>query len=195
MQFKAFEPGIEVSGGSVHAVIAAFSLTPSVASRYLSEHGILRVQGQVNVDRNDWFSLDSWLSAYEAIARSSAISLFNIGMSIPKNAKFPPHIKDIESAMNSIDVAYHMNHRKSGRPMFDERTGKMVEGIGHYECRRAPNENKIICTCHNPYPCDFDRGLLTAMAGAFAKNAKVVHDDNGPCRKRKDDMCKYIVTW
>jgi hypothetical protein len=63
-------------------------------------------------------------------------ALFQYGQHLPKYAPFPPTITDIQSAMGSMDAAYHMNHRKNGKVMFDPATGEMLEGIGHYGYRR-----------------------------------------------------------
>jgi hypothetical protein len=49
--------------------------------------------------------------------------------------------------------------------------------------------------CDNPYPCAFDRGIITAMAQGFELQAKVVHDDAKPCRKQGAESCTYIASW
>src|SRR3954454_19642277 len=115
MQFKVFEPGIQVSGTSLGAIVEGFRKYPTVAVKYLTRHGLLKsAAGKASdIDVNGWYSLDDWLPAYEGIANEIGVnSLFGIGKSIPENAVFPPHVKDIHSALGSIDIAYHMNHRK-----------------------------------------------------------------------------------
>jgi hypothetical protein len=52
-----------------------------------------------------------------------------------------------------------MNHKVLGKVLFDPATGKMGEGIGHYHFEKLGN-NEFKVTCENPYPCDFDKGLL-----------------------------------
>ncbi|HOV14530.1 MAG TPA: hypothetical protein PK771_09625, partial [Spirochaetota bacterium] len=99
------------------------------------------------------------------------------------------------SAIQSIDIAYHLNHRKNGKVLFDTQNGKMFEGIGHYGYEKVDDKNMIICECKNPYPCAFDKGIITAMAQKFESKAKVIHDDSKPCRKNGTDSCTYIVTW
>ena len=79
--------------------------------------------------------------------------------------------------------------------MFDINTKAMLEGIGHYGFEKVANEAKIVSVCENPYPCDFDRGIITAMARRLAKQALVTHDDTKPCRKLEGDSCTYVVTW
>ena len=41
---------------------------------------------------------------------------------------FPPEINDVESAVRSIDIAFHLNQRKNGVVMYDPATGVMLEG-------------------------------------------------------------------
>jgi hypothetical protein len=198
MQFKPFEPGIEVSGDSLGAILDGFKKYPSIAMKYLAKFGLVKNQNGKTpaIDRTGWYPLEGWLSAYEGIAKEVGInSLYNIGKGIPENAAFPPHVKDVHSGLASINVAYHMNHRKNGVIMFNPETGAMIDGIGHYGYEPVPHENKVVCVCENPYPCDFDRGLVTAMAARFEPNAKTAHDNDAPCRKKGADSCTYVVWW
>jgi hypothetical protein len=197
MQFKPFEPGIEVFGASIGAIVDAFKLFPSVALKKLVSYGIGTLKGsEVVIDRDAWYSLDKWLAAYESIATTVGNrALQQIGQHIPKHAPFPPTINDIHSAMASMNAAYHMNHRKNGKVMFDPATGTVLKGIGSYGYAPVSGEKKIISVCENPYPCDFDRGIITALANRFERVSRVSHDDSAPCRKNGADSCKYIITW
>lgn len=198
MQFKPFEEGIEVSGENIGATLDGFKNYPSVAMKHLVKHGIVKSKpGEVpEIDRNIWYPLKEWLAAYEGIANEVGFnSLYSIGRTVPENAVFPPQIKDVNAAIASIDVAYHMNHRKNGAVMFDPATGMMLEGIGHYGYEPILGENRIVCVCENPYPCDFDRGIIAAMASRFEPGARTVHDSEAPCRKKGADSCTYIVWW
>jgi hypothetical protein len=198
MQFKPFEAGIEVSGESLGAIVEGFKKYPTVAIKYLVKYGVLKSQGgrTPTVDRSAWYPLEDWLSAYEGIAKEvGPNSLYGIGRGIPENAVFPPHIKDIHSGLASIDVAYHMNHRRKGVVMFNPENGEMIEGIGHYGYKAIANENRVVCVCENPYPCDFDRGIISAMASRFEPAAKTVHDNDAECRKKGGESCTYNVWW
>lgn len=198
MQFRAFESGIEVSGHTIGSMIDGFKKYPTVASKYLSKHGLMAGSGPKagELDRSGWFPLENWLAAYESIAREVGVnSLYACGRSIPENVSFPPNVTDIQSAITAIDVGYHLNHRKRGVVMCNLETGQMEEGIGHYRAQAAANERRITCVCENPYPCDFDRGLIVAVAQRFEPHAKVVHDNEAPCRKNGQDSCTYLVWW
>jgi hypothetical protein len=198
MQFRPFEKNIEVNGQTVYAIIDGFKLLKSIAYKYLTDVGIgtFEKDGTVRINPSAWYSQESWLKAFENISKGVGNTvLYQIGLTIPRNAKFPPWVVDVDSAVKSIDIAYHMNHKKNGKEMFDVATGKMTEGIGHYGYQRVEGKNMIISVCENPYPCDFDRGILTFMAKKFQPDAEVKHDDSKPCRKKGQDSCTYIITW
>ncbi|HYO53841.1 hypothetical protein [Archangium sp.] len=198
MQFVPFEEDIQVKGQVVKAVVDGFNHFVVLGSAYLLDEGIgtLTPSGLVNLDLEGWYSQRSWLLCFQQIARQLGDGrLMRIGMAVPRNAKFPDGIRGIHEAIKSIDVAYHMNHRKHGRLMLDPETGRMQEGIGHYGYEPVPGQRKIISLCETPYPCAFDHGLLTATAQRYESNARVTHDETKPCRKWRGDRCTYVITW
>jgi hypothetical protein len=197
MQFRPFEPGIEVWGICVEPFVEAFKLFPSVAMKRLVSHGIGTLKGKdVVIDRQAWYPQDEWLKAFEDISTSvGPRATFQVGQYIPRHAVFPPTVTDIHSGVISVDVAYHMNHRKNGKVMFDPTNGQKLAGIGSYGYQAAPGERKIHCVCKNPYPCEFDKGILTSIVQRFEKTAKVAHDDRAECRKNNADSCTYLITW
>jgi hypothetical protein len=168
-----------------------------ISRRALNDAGIGRSEGdKLILDMSAWYPHEAWLKAFETIAKHVGNSaLFNIGMSIPVSATFPSGAVDVISAVRSIDIAYHMNHRKNGRPMYDTDTGTMYEGIGHYGCEPISGKNEILCVCRNPYPCAFDRGIIKARVQLFAPDAQVVHDDKAECREQGAESCTYHVFW
>jgi hypothetical protein len=197
VEFKPFEPGIEVNGQTVYTIVDGFGLFKRVASRVLESEGIGRMKsdGDLVIDRDGWYSQEKWLRAFARIAAEAGSgALFAIGRQIPENAAFPPGVVDIHSALQAINVGYHMNHRKHGAIMFNPQTGELLAGIGYYGCQ-PQGEHTIIAECKNPYPCDFDRGILTSMARKFEPHAQVVHDDSKPCRKTGGEACTYEITW
>lgn len=195
-QFKIFENGMEVNGITIMSVVNGLGSFKSLAQKYLRDAGLANVVASETA----WFSQEDWLKAFEKISEELGDStLFAIGKQIPENAIFPKEIDSVDKALDSIDVAYHMNHRNArGEVLFDPaRTGKpiMLEGIGHYKFQKVANENKAIMLCENPYPCAFDRGIIETMARKFQPTAKVEHDDSKPCRKKGSHTCTYTVTW
>jgi hypothetical protein len=192
------EPGIEASGASIGAFVEAFKLFPSVISKKLVKHGIgkFTAKNDIDIDPNAWYPQQSWLTAWEEIANEiGPRACYQIGRHLPKHAPFPPTVTDIFSGIASVNVAYHLNHRKNGKPMFDLATGAKLNGIGNYGFQPSPGEKKITCTVDNPYPCDFDRGILTEIATKFQPLARITHNDAAPCRKKGADSCTYVITW
>jgi hypothetical protein len=198
MRYEDCEPGIEVNGESLGATVDAFKAYPAVVAKYLVKHGLVKTSdGRAeSIDRSAWYPLDKWLAAYSEIAREIGVnSLYTIGKKIPENAAFPPHLADIKAALTTIDIAYHLNHRKNGKLMFDTNTGVMLDGIGHLRVEFCEKDRKATIVCQEPYPCEFDRGLITALANRFEPMAKTLHDNNAPCRKKGDSSCTYHVSW
>lgn len=186
----------EVNGQAVWAFVDGMGAFTMVASQYLLSEGIgvPRPDGMVQIDATGWYPRHDWLRAVERIGREiGEVALFEIGRAIPRNARFPAFVLDMPSAIQSIDVAYHMNHRCNGVEMYDTRTGEMSEGIGHYGYQRA-GSNMVVSRCDGPYPCAFDRGVVSAMANRFNPSAIVEHGQ-GPCRAHGGAECNYVVTW
>ncbi|MEW6364705.1 MAG: hypothetical protein AB1714_08705 [Acidobacteriota bacterium] len=190
--FVAVTPNTEVNGETVNSVVEGMGAFRAMALDILAKNGIS------NPKPGQWYSQQSWLNAFKDI--SIAIgpnTLYSIGLAIPENAKFPPQIDSIHKGLDAINVAYHMNHRINGRVLFDQTTGKMYEGIGHYKYERlGDREAKMVCP--NPYPCDFDRGIINGIAMKFrpaGSMLKVMHNDAAPCRKKGAESCEYKITW
>ncbi|MGD0659802.1 MAG: hypothetical protein ABSD38_17225 [Syntrophorhabdales bacterium] len=192
-QFKAFSQGVEVYGQTVLSLVAGMSAMPSFKATALR---ILSVNGIDDPKPDQWYSQQAWLNAFKEIAEKvGALTLHSIGKKIPENAQWPPSVNSLETALASIDVAYHMNHRLNGKVMFDPATGKMTEGIGHYGFEKL-GEKKAKMVCKNPYPSDFDRGLIEAAAKKFAPSGAFVTvavTDDG--RKSGGDSSTYSVEW
>lgn len=175
-QFVAFAPHVETNGTTIMSVVAGIG---DVAWPILAAHGLEKLEP------DGWYPQQAWLDAFKEIARhpTNMSDLVSIGMQIPQNAIFPAGIDSIEAALESIDVAYHLNHRGGE--------------IGHYKAVRV-NDHQMDMVCENPYPCHFDYGIIYGMARRFCPTgmfAKVEHDDTAPCRQQGGEFCLYHVTW
>jgi hypothetical protein len=192
LQFTAINANVEVNGQTVLSIANGLGEMKNLGLSILSGNGIK------NPKPDGWYKQQDWLNAFKQIATAiGPNTLFSIGKSIPENAKFPPEINDIHKALASIDVAYHMNHRLHDKVMFDPATGEMLEGIGHYSYKKV-GDNVVEIMCDNPYPCDFDRGIIEAMARKFkpihAIASTELAETNG-CRKKCDSSCLYRISW
>lgn len=188
-EYKAFVPGVKVSGRAISSILWAMNGFDDTALVLLKRNGL---QYFMN---DGWYPQQVWLDTLKEVAdKIGEVTLFNIGKSILSNSKLPPGIESIEKGLCLIDVAYHMNHRLNGKIMFDPFTGIMTEGIGHYLYERTGEKSgKVIGL--NPLPCEYARGVVMSMATRFEPLAKVVLDSSVKNKKDGEDSSTYIVTW
>lgn len=169
-EFISYDPHVEVRGEVLLAWLAG---TQRKILPYLNDCGILQVEAGA------WYPLQPALDALNAFGQSG--SLFNAGLLIPEHAVFPPGLQTMEDVLNALDTAYHLNHR-SGE-------------IGHYFIEQV-DAHHITVTAENPYPCEFDFGLLRYIAEQFGPGGvEVVHDAHAPCRRLGDESCTYHLKW
>jgi hypothetical protein len=141
--YQAAAQGIEVAGQTMVAVTSGI-LVGSVARELLAREGLQDIQA------DGWYPQQKWLNVYRSIGEYlGADTLYSIGRRIPYSADFPDEaMTDVPTALAAIDVAYHTAHRggEIGHYRFVE------VGLDHFEMH-----------CANPYPNEFDLGIITAM--------------------------------
>ena len=180
--FEPFAPDVEVSGG---AVLSFISGVPSVFQH--KTKNILKTNAIESVEHAGWYSQKAWLDSFRQISQKiGANTLFAIGKSIPDTASFPTSIRNLRDALLSIDIAYQMNHRGGD--------------IGYYKLTSFDEFNKAAeMECYNPYPCDFDRGIIIAMSRRFipvgAPSIEVEVHPDFPGRNDGADRSKYLIKW
>lgn len=192
------ETRIETLGAAIRSFYDGLGSFTSIAAKYLLQYKLAKPDAnkQAVLDIEAWFPQEDVLGAYHAINREIGDGpTFKTGYSIPKYAVWPPFVTDVHSALQSVDIAYHMNHRKDGVVMFDPQTGKMLEGIGHYLYQAGTSPNAATIICDDPFPCEFDRGIITATAARYQARATAKHAPNTPCRKDGAEKCVYYVAW
>lgn len=176
--YVASSPIVEVNGETIYSVIDGMGVFKSKAIQILADNGI------ENPQPGQWYKQQSWLSAFKSISEKIGNSTLNsIGQKIPENAKFPPEINSVHKALMSIDVAYHMNHRNGE--------------IGQYRYERTGDRAARI-TCTNPYPDEFDRGIILQMVRKFAPLDSSIHviiDETQPVRGKGGDSTTFLVKW
>jgi hypothetical protein len=188
-QYVAFDPAVEVNGEAVLSVVEGVGVWSESALKILEENGIRDPRP------GHWYNQQDWLNAFAVIGRIGDRTLMAIGRSIPGNAQWPPQVKTIHDALASIDVAYHMNHRRHGRALFDPHSGSLEEGIGHYQLI-ATTETTAELAVSTPYPCAFDTGIVTAVAQEFApEGARVEVEHGNSCRGKGAESCRLSVRW
>ncbi len=177
-QFVPFAPHVEVHGTTVLLLLDSMGHFKRVAMQILAKYGITHIR------EDGWFPQSAYLEVHkEFYTQIGPKTLKIIGKQLPEKVLWPPNIRTIEEALQSIDVAYHMNHR-GGQ-------------IGEYRVE-ATGARAARITCHTPYPCPFDHGIIEGTAMKFApKDARVFvkHDESQPCRMHGGDTCTYRITW
>jgi hypothetical protein len=178
MKMKPFDPNTEFLGKTLlSSILGLPGFTQKNMFRILEQKGIKQL------DSNTWYILKIALDFYTQVNKDfGPNTIFNLGKAVPENAIFPPDIDSIESALQLIDVAYNMNHRNGYFGFY-----KMVS--------HDLEEKKIIMQCYTPYLCDFDRGLLTAMARKFKSGVRVFVDEDRPSKKKGGNESWYIITY
>lgn len=190
-QFVAINKEVEVSKAIVLSTINSMEQGKENRIEILERNGI-------NLE-NEWINLQNWLNAFKVFANSLGdMNLFLIGKAVTSNAVFPP-IKDLEEALRSINIAYHMNHRLNGRVMFDKLTGKIIDGIGEFKLTEFDSKRRsATMVCNNPYPSKFDEGIIIQVVRNFKPKGsfeKIKLDITKETRIRGGNSCTYLISW
>jgi hypothetical protein len=197
-EYVVKERNIQSSGHAINAIMLGFGPFTSMAAKYLLEQniGTRDANGKFSLDVEQWYPIEGFLSAFRQIAGFvGPNTLYQIGLKIPETALLPEGVTDVYSAIRANNIAYHMNHKKNGKVMYDAATGRIEPGIGDYGFEPVTGQNKIISVCNTPFPCDFDRGITLAYAKMFQPSANVELDATKPQKKKGADSSTYIVTW
>lgn len=180
-QFVSYDPSVKVNGQTIMSVVNAMEFGRETRLSILKKHGL------ENIDPEKWYDQQKWLDAFKEIYNIiGENTLYIIGKAIPANAKFPPEIDSLEKALNAIDMAYHMNHTKGE--------------IGSYKVTEFDASKKqAVMVCDNPYPSDFDRGIITTMLVRFKPKGStkysVTLDTTKETRLKGANSCTYIINW
>lgn len=159
--YVAANPQVEASGASILSVIASAgsSLKP-----------LLEKYGLNDVKPDAWYPQQLWLNFFRDLAEGggSMSDLVSIGMRIPETANFPPQINSVESALQMLNGAYHMNNRNDP-----------VENRWEYN-KIAEGEYHI--TCRTPVPRDFEYGVVYGLVRRFCPKGQhyIVQRDPQP---------------
>ena len=180
-QFKSFEPNVEVLGGVIMSILEGMGDYKSIGQKILADNNINEI------DPKSWYPLQNLLNSMKVISEKlGADTLYLIGSKIPEVAMFPPGIENMEQGMPLIDMAYNMNHRNGE--------------IGSYKFKMVDETNAEIIA-NNPYPCNFDKGLIAGFAKKFPPTnltedgVTVMLDDEKENRLNGAESSTYILMW
>ncbi|MCH2044847.1 MAG: hypothetical protein MK212_12080 [Saprospiraceae bacterium] len=192
-EFVAFNPAVKAKGLNILGFITCMRRGQEHRRKILKKSGI-------DPQPDSWYPMQFWLNAFKGLSQEiGELNLFLMGKKIIDSAEFPP-VKDLEQALDSINIAYHMNHQVDGETMFNSETGQMLDGIGYYklisfnEVRR-----KAVMKCKNPYPSKFDEGLIAKIVEKFrpvdSNFYEVKIDITKERRSKGGDSCTYLINW
>jgi len=125
----------------------------------------------------EWYPVALLLAAVEAVAADGgkealAAAGRHCGTQLSTEAATVP------DALAALDDAYRRHHRGAA---------------GGYAFRQiGPDDGRIECA--TPYPCVFDRALVTCVAESAADGV-VCLSEAGRCRAAGEDRCTYELTW
>jgi hypothetical protein len=174
-KYQALDPNVEVLGAAIMSVVSSLG---EEARSVLRKHNIDPLNAE------SWYKQQDWLNAFADLSERNFLNLVAIGMKIPDEAVWPPDVKTVHDALASINVAYGMNHR-----------GGEIGGY-HYQ---KTGERTGAMVCDNPYPSDFDYGIIYRTAQKFRDSSSgqliVRLDKEKPTRKDGDKSCTYLITW
>ncbi len=165
---------VKINGRTINSIKKGL-LSEKIATKFIVE-----AVGE-NVEDDKFYSAEGFLKALNNIGeKMNVVILKNVGTKIVEAAKWPSGIDSLDSAMQSISVAYKMNHQPNDS-----------EIIGDYIFNKV-SERECTITATNPYPCDFDEGIVYGVARTVEKNVFVEHME-GSCRKKGDSKCVYRI--
>jgi len=173
-EFVVVKRGVAVPARDFKIIVNAFGIFEEKAMGIIAKHGV-DMSGDKPVP----------MEKLMEILRDVSIAfgpnlLYQVGRELPRHAVFPPGIDTIDKALRSLNIAYQMNH-SGGAP-------------GGYDVTMTkPGEIRVVAD--TPYPCHYDRGLLTELSLRFNRTATVQHDASAPCRRIGAASCTYYVRW
>lgn len=180
-QFEAIDPEVEINGQTILAMVdgvARFSEEyRSTVERAMAKNGI------DDPTPGEWYPQQAWLDAFETLATDLQPHILDrIGEQIPDAADWPGRITGVEEGLQSINEAYHANHRGGE--------------IGYYRLLSSGEQSGKM-ECKNPYPCPFDRGIIRAVAQQYAPLSSFVfvEETGDECRLDNGSTCTYTVHW
>lgn len=171
---RRFAPDATVSGGNILSMLAAMGPFRRRGEQILEENGIRGVKA------DEWYPLGAYVASLEAIgSKMGPNTLYQIGRQIPNHVPLPPGLDSFQKVLASFGMAFDMNHR-----------GAQPDTITY----TMEGQRNATITTGTPYPCDFDRGVIS---GFFQKllnlRAGVMPVDGAPCKARGGETCTYEV--
>ncbi|WP_239576521.1 hypothetical protein [Archangium primigenium] len=173
---------VEVLSLNIQSLLGTYNVLNGEVQRILASHGI-----ELESDSSRrWYPLEAIIRSLEDIReRIGTHTLRAFGSQVPRMAILPPQVDTFEQILPLLNDAYRRNHRGEG-------------DIGGYHYQPL-KKNSGRLRSDNPYPCEFDQGLLDGFHARLpprssAFQLRIVHAPEG-CRSRGAEACTYVLTW
>lgn len=180
-RLRRYDSSAEAKGQTILSIVDSASGVSAVFERKTRD--ILADNGIEDPDPNEWYPLENYLRALDTIADEvGENTVRQIGKGIPEQAEWPPDVTTAVGGLESVAVAYDMNHRGGN--------------IGGYEVVDT-DSNSATVRCENPYSCALDQGIVHGTVDKFADRGAFVRvDESGTdCRTDGGTACTYEVSW
>ncbi|OJH39802.1 hypothetical protein BON30_19650 [Cystobacter ferrugineus] len=116
--------------------------------------------------------------------RVGRVTVRAMGQQVPRHTAFPPHITSFAMALFLMNTAYLGNHQGA-------------EDIGGYHHELVDGQSSRM-RCDNPYPCDFNQGVLEGLHARFTGRGMLglrIEHESEDCRARGATACTYRLKW
>lgn len=174
-QFVAFDKNAKASGRGLLVMVKGIRLAKNEAetTALLQKHNLYPLLA------TKWYLQQDVLDMMRELNKTA--DLVALGISMPEPELFPA-LSTISDALNMLNTLYQMDHQGGE--------------VGYYEFIQHGNFiGRMIC--HNPYPADFDFGLLYAILKHYNSEDTMYIDWDRTRKNRKDgaDSCEFILEW
>jgi hypothetical protein len=107
------------------------------------------------IDESAWYLRKDYLAMVNELAESARIvDMVAIGLQVSRYVPMPPAIDSIESALQNLDVSYHVSHRNIAKD----------EG---WKYQKIDERTHYLVSC-NPYPANIGYGIVFGLIERFA---------------------------
>jgi len=184
---------VELSGAHAHTLLSKLA-SPALASHFMAKEGLgsLGADGTLRFDPAVWYPLPAFVrAAHRLVDELGPRATFYVGSFKREGA--PGRSADILDVVRYLDRNYLQDLRWHGRPI-SEAGPDILRAVGGYACElRGPTD--VAVTVSGPWPCPFDRALVSGVILRVRPDAAIEHDTGDPCRARGAPACLYRVGW
>jgi hypothetical protein len=171
--------GAEVRSGTARALLNALGILSQETQRILNAHGLPTLTQQ------EWYPVQTLLQCLSDIrSQMGPYTLHSLGRHSAQHIAFLPTEVSFLAALLSLNELYQTRHRGPGE-------------LGGYHCRAQGGRSAHV-RCDNPYPCEFDQGMLESLFERFRPpesfRLRLAHAPEG-CRTQGARACLYHLQW